>query len=403
MVPVDSDPTPRPRRRWARALSGLLVLAAVALMVSAVGVGAGGWPWEEPEQQADGYPQRIERPYVVRDLPAKPGPLAGLVEAGGSWFAVSPHGRMWTLTDEFEEGDVQPALSADGRVLAYLRESENGFGEYVLRNVVSGELTAFPAVSSSAVASDAAFYVAPQQPAFISPDGDQVLVRGGRSDDSRSTDGMLIDADGVSQIYVRGIGWPAGWSDDGRLTWVVTPSVMEPTDSVEVVTTTDTGEELDRREVELRHRMTLTQWSPLLSPDGSRMVLVGESGGWVTVSLSRGQQAAAGGTTGVHGCQPSWRDDELLFTADGALRDRQNHAVVVADPSLELTCSVWAADALAGGEHQGLTGRVFGTDTAWPTWRWRELAAGGLMLLAALAYAFAGRSREVPSVGEEGA
>jgi len=369
-------------------VAALLVLAALALMVSALGVGAGGLPWGDPGERADGHPQRVERPYVVRELPARPGPLAGLVSDGGPWLAVSPHGRLWRLADEDEGGDVEPALSADGRVLAYLRESENGFGEYVLRDLVTGELTAFPGLSSSDPGTTAAYWVAPQHPAFVSPGGDRVLVKGERTGDNRSPDGLVVGADGVREMYVRGVAWPAGWSPDGeRIAWLVTPTVMEPTDTVELVATSSTGEELGRREVALPHPMSLSQWSPVLSPDGSRVALVGDSGGWVVVSVATGEQSGSGGATTDTGCPPSWRRGQLLHTDDGALRDRRGRPVVVADPSVTFDCSMWAADALAGSEHPGLTGRVFGTDTGWATWRWREHAAGGLLLLAALVYA----------------
>jgi hypothetical protein len=380
-----------------RLLSGLLVLVALALMVSALGVGAGGWPWDDEPAVADGYPQRIERPYVVRELPAKPGPLAGLLRDGSSWFAVSPSGRLWNLADDDDRFEVQPALSDDGRVLAYLRKSDNGVGEYVIRDLVSGELTAFPDVSSGSGDSDATFFVSGQQPAYVSPSGDAVLVRGGRLDERRNDDGLLIDSDGVHELFVKGVGWPAGWAPDGRLAWLITPSFPIHTRTPDVLATTVTGKEVGRRRLTLSRPMSFDQWTARLSPYGDFLSLVSPDSGHSTlvrVSLADGQEVGRDSVPELNICQPSWRGDQaLLPTDDDALAEPSGAGVVVADPSLAVDCSIWATRALAGNEHHGVTGTVFGTSTSWLSWRWREVTAGLLLIFAAFAFWWAGRQR----------
>lgn len=364
--------------RW---LSGVLVLGAVALLVSALGVGAGGWPWSEEDDVADGYPQRIERPYVVRDLPAKPGPVAGLVSDGATWWAVSPHGRLWRVADLLD-ASIQPAITPDGRVISYVRTTDDGFGELVIRNLVSGTLTAFPDVSSGRTDSDATYFVAEQQPTYLSPDGKRVLVRGGRFENGPEGDAMVVDAKGTRQLFVKGTAWPAGWSPDGRIAWLVTSP--EPA----IVATTASGEEVGRLGLTVEADRELTQWSPLLSPDGTTLLLVDHEGAMTTTPLDDGSEAIDVGTWDHTTCQPSWRDDDVLVTGGGALRtpEPEGDAVVVADPSLAFDCSIWATDALAGDQHSGVTGDVLGTSTSWLSWRWREVGAGVLLLLAALGF-----------------
>ncbi len=382
-------------RRWASLLSGLLVLAALALMVSALGVGAGGRPWDDAPESADGHPQRIERPYVVRDLPARPGPVAGLVSDGLSWFAVSGHGRLWRLDDVAEPLDVQPALSGDGRVLAYLRETSGGGNEYVLRDLVSGELTAFPQLGNGD-GGDLTFFVAPQHPTSVSPDGKQVLVQGARLD-GRNADALLVTEDGVREVFVKGVAWPVGWSPDGRLAWLVTPT-HQPTQTPELLATDTSGKEIGRLPLELRRPATFHQWSAALSPDGTVLTLVPEDadGGRELLRLATqdGSVVDRHPAPEATGCAPSWRGDEpLVPTVDHVLADLDGGPVVVADPSLEAACSIWATDALAGDRHGGLTGAVFGTSTSWLSWRWREVGAGEQRLLAATGVPAAGRGR----------
>lgn len=394
--------TPTGRRRLAPLLFSLLAVLALVLIASAVGVGAGGLPWTQPDDEAaEGYPQRIELPYVVRDLPGQPGPLAAVIESDGGWKAVSPGGRIWNLADADESFEVQPALSSDGRILAYLRDSEDGFGEYAVRDLATGVLAVIPGVSSGATGSDADFYVAGQQPAFLSPDGERVLVQGGRTE-GPDADGLVVSVEaGVKELFISGPMFPAGWFPDGRIAWLTVPDGSEDsTRSPELVTTTDTGKELGRLRLELSRPLHVSQWSPSLSPDGDLLVLTSHpprgGGSLVSVSMRTGREVARVPLPDewVASCLPTFRDDEVLiptfsgeeFTAANGvvLADPDGDPVVLADPRIHGGCSVWAARAIAGDEHLGFSGRVFGTSETWWMWRWRELAAALLLFVAGL-------------------
>ena len=70
--------------------------------------------------------------------------------------------------------------------------------------------------------------------------------------------------------------------------------------------------------------------------------------------------------------------------------------MVVADPvASKAACSIWATDAIAGDEHRGFTGSVFGTSTSWWSWRWRQLGAGLLLIVAALGLWWSRAQREI--------
>ena len=370
-----------------------MAVLALVLGISALGVGAGGMPWADDESAAaDGYPLRVERPYVVRELPARPGALAGLLKSSdGSWMAVSPHGRVWELADEDDRFEVFPALSADGRILAYLRTSKDGFGEYVIRNLKTGVLTAYPELSSSATGSDATFWIAPQQPAHLSPGGDQVLLQGGRAD-GRNADALVLSEDGgVRELFVAGPVFPAGWLPDGRIAWLAQPDgFLEPTRSPEIVVTTDTGVEEGRARLHLTRPMDLSQWSMRISPDGTSIALAEDAGPARTVAIvpsgdwreqDRWDVAA---DTVLGGCLTSWRDEQPMVSTTTGLAppDPSEAPVLAADPRLQVGCSVWAQQAIDGDAHQGLSGDLFDTSDSWWAWRWREVAAAILLVVA---------------------
>lgn len=375
---------------------GAVAAVGLALGISAAGVLPDRLPWADVSTDpADGYPLRIARPYVIRELPARPGPVAGLLRSDESWLAVSPHGRLWELTDDDDRSDVPPAVSDDGRVLAYLRTSENGFGEYVLRDLTTGVITAFPSVSSGASESDATFWVADQHPAYISPSGDQVLVPGGRTN-GRDADGLLLSVDaGVRELFVAGPAYPAGWERDGRLAWLGALDARRPA----VIITTDTGEVARRTRLAVDRRIEVTQWSARVSPDAKAVALAEELDGLQGVvrrySLRTGLEidrsdVVADAVLGA--CSPSWRGEDVTVpTTTGdqssdstglALVDRRGEPVVLADPRLNIGCSFWASQALDGDVHHGLSGRLFDESQTWWSWWWRELTAVVLIAFA---------------------
>ena len=369
-------------------LLGASAVLGLALGISAAGVLPGRLPLADVSTDpADGYPLRIARPWMIRDLPARPGPVAGLLRSDESWLAVSPHGRLWELADDDDRFDVAPAVSDDGRVLAYLRTSEDGFGEYVLRDLTTGVITAFPSVSSAGSESDATFWAAEQHPAYVSPDGDQVLVRGGRTN-GRDADGLLLSVDaGVRELFVAGPVHAAGWLRDGRLAWLDSTDERRPA----VIVTTDTGEAARRTRLAVDHRIELTQWSARASPDGGYVALTEKLDGRGFVgrfSLRTGLEVDRSDVVAdavIDNCPTSWRGedltvptttgDETTFSTGVALVDPRSAPVVLADPRLNVGCSLWASQALDGDVHRGLSGRIFDDSQVWWSWWWRELAA----------------------------
>lgn len=375
------------RRRWGQLFVGAAVIGVLALAVSAVGV-VPTLPWSDtPTGPADGHPERIDRPYLIRDLPAQPGALAGVVEsADGSWYAVTPHGRLWRIAGLDDHVGGAPTLSADGRTLAYLHSSDDGFGEYVVHDLVKGVETAFEDVGSAATDSPAPFWVADQHPAYLSPDGDQVLLAGGRSE-GRDPDALVLTVGGgVQELHVAGPAWPTGWLSDGRIAWLAAAP------SPELVVTTSSGAELDRARIRLDEPVRLNQWSARLSPDADALVLSGESGAERVVvrvdpeDWREVERTTVGDDVYVDTCLPTWQGEELQVPTSAGLAplDHTDEPTVAVDERLESLCSSWAQQAIDGEAHAGLGGRLFGTSDASWTWRWREVAAALLLGLAAV-------------------
>ncbi|HYF73318.1 MAG TPA: hypothetical protein VD864_10895, partial [Nocardioides sp.] len=65
-------------------------------------------------------------------------------------------------------------------------------------------------------------------------------------------------------------------------------------------------------------------------------------------------------------------------TEDTLAVDERRRPLVQADPGLHALCATWATDALSGNSHRGVGARVFGTDTGWLSWHWREVLLGVL-------------------------
>ena len=94
----------------------------------------------------DGYPSHVEKSWFDRDLPSRPGPLAAVAELSDSRFlAISPHGDVWRIPQDEKVRDFFPALSADGRLLGYLR----GPSTFVVRDLVDGKATRFSGISDN--------------------------------------------------------------------------------------------------------------------------------------------------------------------------------------------------------------------------------------------------------------
>ncbi|HYF74624.1 MAG TPA: hypothetical protein VD864_17475, partial [Nocardioides sp.] len=174
---VPAHVVPDPRRAWAagarrrltrRIGASVAVVVLVALTAGLVGVlprSADVPPADSESRGVDGYPSRIEKPWLLRDLPDRPGPLAAVLETGASeWLAASSDGDVWRVPQEDPSDSFPPALSADGRMIGYL----TGHTTYVLRDLVTGEETSFPEVTDNAAirSDEGAWWVSSQAPGF---------------------------------------------------------------------------------------------------------------------------------------------------------------------------------------------------------------------------------------------
>ena len=139
------------RARVSRAGVAVLAVAAVALAVLPARSALPEPPAGSAGSPAMGYPQRIAKPWHIGDLPAHGAPLAAVAFGShqpgswdGWWYAVAQDGGLSHLPVATSFLDaVVPSLSADGRLLGY-RDQRSG--HYVIRDVVSGQVTAFPRV-----------------------------------------------------------------------------------------------------------------------------------------------------------------------------------------------------------------------------------------------------------------
>ena len=208
-----------------------------------------------------------------------------------------------------------------------------------MRDLVTGVLTVIPGVSSGASESDATFYIAGQQPSFLSPDGEQVLVRGGRTQ-GRDADALVLSGDaGVRELFVRGPVFPAGWSPDGRIAWLTKPDGPPPPPLAHPSSwpPLTPGKEIGRLPLELSRPMQFSQWSPSLSPDGDFLNLIshrGADGGvLVRVSLRTGKEVARVSLPEewADSCAPAFRDDDVLIPVRSGEGSARADGVVLAN------------------------------------------------------------------------
>lgn len=400
------------RRRWRRraALAGAstAVLALLATTVTPVA----DWPRmvvpaAPPGGQAvDGYPQRIAHQWWLRDMPGRPGPLAGVLyrRPDGSmspepWIGVSETGRQWRIPSKQSDGDNRPTLSNTGRYLGYFPHAHRG--PFVIHDLVTGELTTFENVVPHMGKGKSSYQPHVQTPSFWSPDDNRLLMFGvsGRADEQ-----LLLTRDGDVR-YLGGQGHPIGWVNNNQVAWLERPGKPG---NVSAITVTDTrGVQTGTVELPLdrRNARELDQWSGVTKADGSAVAVLVDQGFGDAVlhqfSIADGRPSAEPrGLSGVDDwCQATWAGEAPLVPhvpgdADGRLVGRgggSDEAVVVTEPGTDARCLVLARDAAAGEPHGGL----FGTSTdAW-TWWWRELllAVAGAAALGSGVRRLLGRGR----------
>ena len=377
--------------------AGLASLAVVDGRPNAVGP-AGG----TSDDIATEHPQRLDYAYWDDDQPRVTGPLAGVVQRSGEetsgWYSVSQEGHLWRLDSET---DTIPSLSPDGRHLAYLR---GGYEDavYVITDQVDGTEVTIPEIGPSTATSDTPYFHSDQAPSFWSPDGSSVLVRIGKYDaDASGPDpaAAIVGTDGTFTVVPppEGAGdgvVPLGWLNDDRV--VLASSERQGKVHIWIV---DVDKGLWDRDFDLesgaaRFRETY-QWFG--SANGRLLVVASEEQvryfALEPTLQGRVYSTSTGVPNAADSCPSTWADGVYVPTAtdrdtgESAILVRaQGGTTVLADPRLDIVCSSWAASAIDGPAHQSWGTRLFGDDSSWISWHWREVtlaAAVGLVLLLA--------------------
>lgn len=369
------------------AVAAVLALLALVAPVAGIPVEA---PLADRATAVTGYPEQVGRQLWVRELPDRPGPVAALLQAPrfddpvGGWYAVAPDGHRWRLPGTAYDDQV-PALSRDGRLLAHLLSQD---GPLVVHDLVTGERRTFPEFGGHAAFELAQPYQQTgQSPALFSPDGRHLLLTGwaGRGEGGR----LLLDVASGDVVPLEGddLGFPAGWVGDDRIVWLggAGPQGEQPRRST--ATTTDlTGRVLSR--VPLPGAQAGDQWAGLASPDG-RSLLVLSDGSFGSDAAVRRYELPSGRLVAqtpleVETCGKAWparrgpvvtrHDDDALAVV--ALDGGGTSEVARVDASVGGHCLLWAADALNGKPHGGLT--------RWSRDPTLQAGVAGLLVVAAL-------------------
>jgi hypothetical protein len=226
-----------------------------------------------------GYPKEIGPQWPVLDLPKKPGPIAALLPSDTGYWAVSATGHRWTVPGA-GGGGIYPALSPDGRWIAYL---DGSHGRFVLRDLVSGRVRTVPGIGEDENDDPLPFWIPPETPLVFSAD-DRYLaftaVRGGV---------VVVDVAAAKVVATPprvGGEWVAGWSGDRLVTASSTTAGLMSVSG-------------HRTDVTLHPTTPLTsisQDSAAVAPDGTLVFLGRNSSGRQVVTrfaLPSGQQRGA--------------------------------------------------------------------------------------------------------------
>lgn len=350
------------------------------------------------------YPAQVRAPFLLRELPTAPGPLAVVAETGSSGsIGIGPHGQVWRLPGS-HISDIAPSLSPDGRRLAFLAADRR----FALLDLVTGTVTRFPKVGdggNDGRGSQAPYWAAPQQPIWWSASGDELLVVGGgtRAGDD-DVGGMVLSVDGGLREFPS-VGYAAGWRDDDTL-------VFLSYDGSRIVQVNRAGEQSSSADLDNPPGTTgpgdVSQYSPALV--GNRLMVALASDPEVRVlsyDVETGRQVDPEGrvladpscaiSTSARG---AWLTQPLEDGA-AALVAVAGEGRIDIDPRLEAGCVLVASSAVDGEPYRSVDRRVLDTvggwvdadlATSWPGWRWPLLAAG-LGLLAVLGAAMTWVSR----------
>jgi len=353
-----------------------VVVGAAALVVLVVLASAVSWlprtfdhaPADGGRSGVQGYPSRIDKPWIMRDLPDRPGPVAGIVLADDGFDVVSGTGRVWRLSPLGLAGDTV-ALSADGTGLAYFRSR----GVFVIQDLLTGEADVADGVGDGSTdpkhpKEAGRFWAQGQTPAFWSPVADRIFVMGGRVDNGPGR-ALVIARGGATRAVqaprVRGerLAWPAGWTPSGGLVWLAADYRTDGGDVrwAYAVLTDTSGRVLTRVRLDVPRGLTdMGQWSGSISPGGTRLAVVGQDGKAPAVFSMEDGSLITRSPDIESTCPVPWQADE---PGDE----------VAVDPAFHATCTTWAADALDGHRHRGLSGLAFGDRDTWIAWHWQAV------------------------------
>ncbi len=415
----------RARRTRQRVVALLGAVAALLVALTVVGPAMSIDPVAPAGREAtvDGYPQRIDAHWWVRDLPGRPGPVAALLQLRGSdekpetmlaWYAVAPDGRRWRLGRN--SADIYPTVSADGTRVGFIGGNDE---PYVVHDLVSGRRTEFPDVGAGFMTPEQPVpqteYAVPGQfPSFWSPDGRRLLVHGILVNEQDGGDrGLVLDSEGGGVTVLSRGAFLAGWASDDSVAVLDVKQMSGDGGALEWIDVRVIGlDDTVRRTVRLRPvapwggvesasgwgSFRPSQWSASVTPDRQHIVLYDDNtgegrlmrlsdGAEVEAWEVTGQASACGVTAYTGGVVVSRSEEQILSALDVSGAEP---ARTVVSPRLGGRCLVWATDALAG-EARG--GQLFGTSTQAWTWWWRELLLGAMAMAMAVAVVVRRRRR----------
>lgn len=404
-------------RRLVVATAGVALTALFAVTVTP------GWgqlrqrlsPASGPTRVA-GHPAHIGWQWPVRDLPARPGPMAGLlsgVDGGPGWWVVRADGHRFRLRSGTLD-DSRPALSVDGRWLGYVAPDSEHF---VVHDLVTGRRIVLAGIGdASSRGFGKRLQLAGQSPGFWSARRD-LFAGTGSSGDRNGV--VIVDAQRATVRFVDATGLLAGWLPDASAFVTVevrTRELANPDPQIVTGTTVTSGVRVHLVRVggggtvvDLRPRGgwspddTYSQWSWAVSPDGTTLLAGAERLGSEGLSLRRfrisdghqvgGSRTVAAATTA---CSVGWVDRRTVSVPVIDSRQQTGRVLVdVANGRLRTATAVSTHVVKDGGclEESGLalTGAAiskgpFGLSTAvWTAW--------ALAIALVLAVAFVVRRR----------
>jgi hypothetical protein len=379
---VSSYVVPDARTAWAagarRRARHRVAVGAVAAVVLALLAGAAVWlphtldpaPAHPDGAGVDGYPARVMKPRVTRDLPDEPGPMAMVYDGPDRrWWTASADGHTWRVPGS--DSEYTASLSPDGRLLGYLAAHRS----YVVHDLVTGEMTRFDIDGAGSGDAGARWSLLPQTPGFWSPDGRRLLLQ-----TSGDIGEVMLDAQGTLADFGPA-GLAAGWLDDHTTAWIVSATAAHPTQLVGVDVG---GHVVSRVDLDLSRRVdrSLDQWDVTVSPDGGRLAVDDDDDDdeVLLMSTSDGSLLTSRALGVSDRCTSSWRTGLPLFVAGDGLVSLTDESVTTFDD--EAVCVVVASDALDGERYPGIGRGAPGSD--WLVARPLPIVAGGVLVLGAV-------------------